>query len=178
MIADNKAAAIGCDASNSGLFAGTCSGELATTIEIDDADAVGRGVNNVCAVTGRVDGDEVRLVMDSNRGDDAIGVCVDHRDRTGLAVGDVDLIENRIYGQAPRIGAHLEGPVLTQVDKIKDCDGIRAAIADVSVLPVAVGNVRETAAVTARDADQERGSGKSATKEKTVVRRGHYSESI
>jgi len=126
----------------------------------------------------RVDRDEARLVVDRDRGRNAIGTSVDNRDRAGLTVGDVDLIANWVYSQRGGVGTCLQGSVLTQIDEIEDCDCIRATVADVCVLPITVGNVRKAAAAAARDADQERGCGNSTTKKKTVVRRGHCSESI
>jgi hypothetical protein len=116
--------------------------------------------------------------MNGNRGNDAIGICIDHRNRPGLTVGDVDLVSNGINSQSDGIGAYLQSSVLAQIDEIENCDCIRAVVADVCELPVAVGDVREAASAAAGYADEERGCSNSAAKKKTVVRGGHCWEFI
>lgn len=159
MIADNKTSAIGGDASNGRLFASTGYCNLTPAIKVECADTVRGRVDHVRAMASWFDGDKARLMMNADRGDDAIGIRVDHRDCAGLSIGDVDLIANWIHGQTTWIGAHLKGSVLTQIDEIKHRDGVGAAVADVGVLAISGGNVREAAAAATRDAEQENGCG-------------------
>ena len=116
--------------------------------------------------------------MNSNGGDDAIGLCVDHRDSAGLVVDDVDFVADGICDKIGRIYANLERPVLTQIDKIKHRNGVGAPIADVGELAIAVGNVGKAAPVTARDAKQERADSGSNRSRERVSGEGHCSESI
>lgn len=99
-------------------------------------------------MTGGVDGDERWQAVDLDRGGDTVGLRVDHGDRAGLCVDDVNLIPKRVYRQVGRVGSNLQSPVLTEIDKIKHSDGVGAAIADVGELPVAVGDVGKAASTT------------------------------
>ena len=83
--------------------------------------------------------------MDWDGCDDAVAFRIDHGDCAGLGVDDVDLVANRVGGEIGGVDANLQGPVLAEVDEVEYGDGVGAAVADVGVLPVAVGNVRETA---------------------------------
>lgn len=129
-------------------------------------------------MTGWVDGDEAWLAMHGDSGGDPIGTGVDHRDGAGLAISDIDLVAQRVYRQADWIRADLKSPVLTQIDEIEDAHSIRAAIADVGELPVAIGNVGKAAAAAASNADQERSGYDWVTKKAVEKRLGHCSESI
>ena len=96
-----------------------------------------------------------------------------------MGVDDVDLVPNWIDGQVGRVGADLQGPILPEVDQVEYGDGVGPAVADVGVLPIAVGYVREAAPTAARSAEEECTDNCSqGSRERESERRRHCSESI
>ena len=60
--------------------------------------------------------------MDRDGGNDAVGLRVDHGDRAGLRVDDVNLVSNGISGKVGGVVADLQGPVLAEVHEIEHGD--------------------------------------------------------
>ncbi len=139
-----------------GLFASPCDAILAPAVKVNDADAVRTRVGNVSTVSARFDSDEGWLMMDGDRRNNTICIGVDDRNRARLSIRNVNLISSRIDGQLGWVGAYLERAVLTKVDKIKYCDRIRAAVADVRKLPITGGNVRKAAPTAAGEGEEDR----------------------
>src|SRR5271155_4896449 len=107
-------------------------------------------------MAGWVDGDERWQVVDRDRSGDAVGLRVDHGDRAGLSVDNVNLIAKWVYRQVGRVGSNLQSPVQAEIDEVKHGDGVGAAVADVGELPVAIGDVGKAVPATARYAEEER----------------------
>ena len=63
MIGDYKGTAIRRDVCLDWLLPGACNGDFASTVKINNTDAVGAVVSNVGPMPGRVDSDEVWLMM-------------------------------------------------------------------------------------------------------------------
>ena len=96
-----------------------------------------------------------------------------------MRIDGVDLIEDRVHSQVSRIGANLQGAVLTEIHKIEHGDRIGAAVADVSELPIASWNVGEAAPAAAGKAEEESAeSGNNGLRRRGSEELWHCSESI
>jgi len=100
-------------------------------------------------VTGGVDADEVGEAVDADGGDDAVGGGVDDGDGAGLGVDDVDLVADRVGGDAGGAEAYLEGAVLAEIDDVEDGDGVGGSVGDVGEFAITGGDVGEVAAAAA-----------------------------
>ncbi len=103
----------------------------------------------------RIDADKRRQMVDRNCGSNAVGLRIDHRDGARLRVDDINLIANGFAASSLGWCQPAES-VLPQIDQIEHSDSVRAAIADIGELPVAIGNIRKAASTAARDAEEER----------------------
>ena len=155
-IRDDKGAAVGGDAIDVRLFAGSGHGDLAASIKIEDAECVGARVGHVGPMACWVDADERGQTVDRDGCDDPVVLRVDYGDRARLGVDDVDFVAKRIGGQIRWIGADLQGPVLAKVDEVEDGDGVGAAVTDVGELLIAGRHVGEAVPTAARDPQEGR----------------------
>src|SRR5271170_157499 len=103
-----------------------------------------------------INGDEQRQTVGWNGSDDLVSLRVDHGDCAGLSIDDVNLIPRRVCCQVGGVRADLQGPVLAEVDKIKDRDSVGTPVANVGKLPEAIGDVRKTAPSATRYGEEER----------------------
>src|ERR1700761_7206146 len=90
------------------LLAGTRNEDLTPAIEIDNTHAIGAIVSDVSSVPRRVNRDEAWLVMNRDRRNHAVGISVNDGHRTGLCVGDVDLMTYWVCRHMGRVATYLK----------------------------------------------------------------------
>ena len=100
-------------------------------------------------MAGWIDAEERRLAVDGDSCDYPVILRINHGDCAGLSVDYVDFIAKRIGSQIRRVDAHLQGPVLAEIDEIENGNSVGTAVADIGKLPITRGHIGESASSAA-----------------------------
>ena len=101
-------------------------------------------------MAGGINRDRRWQTVDRDGSHDSVGLCIDHRDCAGLSVDDINFIAYWVWCQLGGICANLQGSILTKVNQIKHGDSVRAAVANVCELSVAIRDVGKAVSSTTR----------------------------